>query len=158
MCYQPGQRVLFEASLAGIVEEQRVCLRIKPNHPQEKREITDTRSDESFFGGGRRAGLVIPKADQQIRGEPDQLPANEQQQKIVRDHQSEHGRSKQRQKTEEPCEVLVVGHIPDAINKNQQTDERDHHEHRGCKRIEHPTEPQRSLAKLEPNEAVRLSK
>ena len=44
-----------------------------------------------------RRGLLEPEPDQQIRGQPDQLPAHEHQQDVVRDHKRQHRRREQRQ-------------------------------------------------------------
>jgi len=63
---------------------------------------------------------VIPKADQQVGGQAHQFPPHEQQQQAVGHHHAQHGRGKQGKETEEPGEIVVMGHVAHAIDKNQQ--------------------------------------
>ena len=99
---------------------------------------------------------MIPEADEQIRGETDQLPAHEEQKHTIRDHHAEHGPGKERHEAEEAREVFVVGHVADGINEDQQADKADHHEHHGGERIEHPSEIDGGVAESEPCEVDRL--
>ena len=46
--------------------------------------------------GARRLGLAVPVADQQVRAEADQLPADEQLQEVRREHQPHHREREQR--------------------------------------------------------------
>ena len=72
---QPGQRGLFQAAVAAVVKEQRARLRVKPHHAQQQGEVADARGDEGLLRRRRRAGLVIPEADQQVGGQADQSPS-----------------------------------------------------------------------------------
>ena len=140
---QPGQRGLFEAAVAAVVKEQRAGLRIEPHHAEQQREVADPRGDEGLLRRRRRAGFVIPKADQQVGGQADDLPADEQQQQAVGDDQPEHGGGKQREETEEAREVLVVRHVAEAVDEDEQANQRDHHQHDRRQRVQHPAEPER---------------
>ena len=126
---QPGERGLFEAAVAAVVKEQRAGLRVEPHHAEQQREVADPRGDEGLLRRRRRAGFVIPKADQQVGGQADHLPADEQQQQAVGDDQPEHRGGEQREETEEAREVLVVRHVAEAVDEDEQADQRDHHQH-----------------------------
>ena len=65
---------------------------------------------------------------------------------------------KKREIGEEAGEVLVLGHVADAEDKNAKRDERDHDQHRGRQRIEHPADAQRLFAESEPGEIVKRAK
>ena len=137
-----------------VIEKQRAGLREEPDDAEEKEDIADARGEEGFFRGRGGRGLLIPEADEQIRGEADDLPAHEEQQQAVGDDDAEHGSGKEREEAEEAGEVFVVGHVADGVDEDEQADEGDHHEHDGGERIEHPAEidgamlPKRNQVKL----------
>ena len=55
-----------------------------------KTEIAHTVGNEGLDGGVVRRLVLVPEPDQQIRGEPHALPAEEELDKIVRRDQHEH--------------------------------------------------------------------
>ena len=142
---------------AVVVEEQRAGLRKEPDDAEKKENIADARGDEGFFCGGRGGGLLIPEADEQIRGEADDLPAHEEQQQAVGDDDAEHGSGKEREEAEEAREVFVVGHVAHGVDEDEQADEADHHEHDGGERIEDPAEIDGGGAEVEPGEVDELA-
>ncbi len=100
----------------------------------------------------------MPESNQQVGREPNQFPANEKQQETIRNDQPEHRRREQREKTKEACEILVVGHVADAVNENQEPDQRHHHQHDCRERVKHPAELQPGFAHLKPVEIVNLTR
>ena len=94
----------------------------------------------AFFAAAAALGLLDPESDEQIGREPDQFPKDEEQEQAVRDDNAEHCAGEKREIGEEAGEIFVVGHVADAEDKNTEPNERDHHEHRGGERIEHPTD------------------
>jgi hypothetical protein len=60
-----------------------------------------------------------------------------------------------RQKTKEPGEILVLGHVAQAVNKNQQADQRDHDGHDRPQRVQHPAQLHGGGAVIEPAEIAR---
>ena len=99
-----------------------------------------------------------PKSDEQIRGESDQFPTNEEQQQAVGDDHAEHRRGEKREISEEASEVLVPRHVADAEDENEKRDEGNHEQHRGGKRIEHPSDAHGLFAEGEPGEIVNRAK
>ena len=93
-----------------------------------------------------------PEADEQVGGEADQLPAHEEEEEAVGDDYAEHGSGEEREEAEEAREVLVVGHIANAEDEDQQANEGHHHQHDGGERIEHPAELQPLGAEVQPVE------
>jgi hypothetical protein len=53
-------------------------------------EVAQARGDEGFERGGRRIGAVVPEADQQVRAEAHQLPADEDDQEVRRQYEDQH--------------------------------------------------------------------
>ena len=143
---------MFQAAVAAVVKQQGARLGVEPDHAEQKGEIADARGDKRFFRRRRRARFVIPKTNEQIRGQPHQFPADKQQQQIIRNDHAQHRGGKQRQETEEAREILVLRHVAKAVDEYEQPDQRHHHEHDGSERIEHPAQPEPLVAELEPFE------
>src|SRR5690242_8477148 len=61
-----------------MVEQEGARLRIKPDHPQQQPQVTNPRRDERLLSRRRRARLLIPESDQEVRSQADQFPTNEQ--------------------------------------------------------------------------------
>src|SRR6059036_146403 len=89
---------------------------------QYEAEITDAVDDERFIAGDGVGVIVIPKADEQIRTEADSLPADEEQQQIVRHHQEKHEKDKEIEIDEKSHHSFVVSHVAQGIDVNQKTD------------------------------------
>ena len=149
---------MLKTAGAAIVEEQRAGLRIQPDHAEQECQIADARGDECLLRRRCGARFVIPEADEQIGGEADDLPAHKEQQQAVCDDDAQHRPCKERQKTEEAREVFIVGHVADAVDEDQQADERDHHQHHCGERIEHPAEFEPFAADLKPGKIEDLSR
>ena len=85
-------------------------------------QVTDAVDDERLASRGSRGGFVLPEGDQQVGGQADALPAEEQHQVAVGQHQREHRRDEQVQVGEEPAAPLVVGHVADRVDVDQRSD------------------------------------
>ena len=154
---QSGQRGVLHGASAIVVERQRAGLREQPDYAEQEKHVADARGEKGLLGRRRRRGLLIPEPDQQVRSEPDQFPAHEQEQQAVRDHHAQHGPGKEREEAEEAREVLVVLHVAHGVDEDQQADKGDHHQHHGRERIEHPAEIDVRRAELEPGEVNDLA-
>ena len=67
--------------------------------------------------------------DEQPGAEADQLPENEHHEKIVGEHDAEHREHEEGQAAEEPRPGLVVVHVAEREDVDQETDKADHEEH-----------------------------
>jgi len=54
----------------------------------------------------------------------------------------------------EPVELFVAGHVTYAEDEDAKPDERNHHQHNGCERIQKPSQTQRVIAESEPGEIL----
>ena len=84
-------------------------------------EVADAVDDEGLDGGGVGRRARVPEADQQVGGEADAFPAEEQLQEVVARHQHQHGEGEQREIGEEARAAVVVVHVADGVD----VDERD---------------------------------
>ena len=102
----PRQEMHGRAGDARRVGEDRVVVdRVEQQEDAEdaerEAEIADAVDDEGLDRRGVGRGPRVPEADQQIGGETDALPAEEQLDEIVRGHQHQHGEGEHRQIGEE---------------------------------------------------------
>ena len=70
--------------------------------------VADAVGDERLVGGVGGAGPLVVEADQQVRADADQLPAHENLEQIVGQHQVEHREAEQRQEHEEPAKAAAA--------------------------------------------------
>ena len=105
-------------------------------HAEQKPEIAQAVDQEGLEPRARRPRAGVPEPDQQVRHQADPLPADEQQQEVVRHHQQQHGEGEQRQVGEEPDIAGVPAHVADAVDVHQQRDEGDHDHHHHAQGID----------------------
>ncbi len=105
------------------VDERRGAERGQHQHDRDRHaEIADPVDHEGLLGRDGRTVLVLPETDQQVRGQADTLPADEQHQIVVGEHQQQHRRHEQVQEGEEPAPTLVVRHVADGVDVDQTAD------------------------------------
>ena len=113
---------------------------------EQEAEIADAVDQERLEVGGDRAVALIPKTDEQIRHQPDRLPAEKQLQEVVRHHQHQHGEGEQRDVAKEALVAGVAGHVADGVDVHHQRNE-SHHDHHGrAQRVYHETDAHRHAA------------
>jgi len=148
------ERTRFQDSLAAVEEKQRAGGVIEPDQAEEQSQVADTGGDEGLLRRGGRRRFVEPEPDEEVGGEADQFPANEEQQQAVSDEEAEHRRGKEAQEAEELFEVGVLRHVAGAEDEDQQADEGHHHAHQRGQRVQQPAEAQRPVSEVEPREVV----
>ena len=73
--------------------------------------------------------VLEPEADQQVRGQADALPADEQHQQRAAEHQQQHEEQEQVQVGEEARVALVVVHVAGRVDVDQRADAGDDQRH-----------------------------
>ena len=104
-------------------------LRNQKQKPEHKTEIADAIDNEGLVSGDRVGVIVVPKTDEEIGTETHAFPADEQHQQIVPHHQQEHKEDKQVQINEKTNHPLVVPHIAERIDMDQEPDAGDDEQH-----------------------------
>ena len=76
--------------------------------------------------------LLPPVADEHERAQADELPADEQLQRVVGDDEQQHRRGEQRERGVEVRVAAVAAHVLERVDVHEQRDQRDdeHHHHR----------------------------
>ena len=68
--------------------------------------------DERLLRGRHRLGARVPEPDQQVGREPDEAPADEEQQEVPRLHEHQHREDEERHVREVPALLVVADHVP----------------------------------------------
>ena len=94
-------------------------------------EVAHTGDDEGLLGGVGGGGPMEPEADQQVGTEADHLPEDEHEEKIVGQHQSQHGGGEEGHEGIIAVVARIALHIALGVDLHHQADEGDHHHHDG---------------------------
>ena len=84
---------------------------------------------KAFLPATRVGEVVEPEADQQVRGEADAFPADEEDQQRAAQHEQQHEEQEQVQVGEEAAEALVVRHVADRVDVDHRADAGDDQHH-----------------------------
>ena len=99
-------------------------------------EVTDAVGDERLVGRGRVGRVVVPEADEQVRGQTHALPADVEQQVRVGEDEQQHRRDEEVEVGEEAPLVGVVRHVPERVHVDQRPDEGDEHDEGHRQRVD----------------------
>ena len=116
------------------------------NRPTQEGEVADPVDDEGLAPGLGREVLIEVEADQQVGAEADALPADEHHEVVVAEDQEQHGAHEEVQVGEISPVTLLVGHVADRVDVDQEADEGDHEEHDGRERVEQEGDVDRERA------------
>ncbi len=98
-------------------------------HRQHHAPVADTIDDHRLLGRIAVGVLLEPETDQQERAQTHALPAHEQHQVVVRQHQDQHHRQEEIEIDEETLEARIAVHVADGVDMNQRAHAGDHHQH-----------------------------
>ena len=103
---------------------------------ERKAKIPHAVDDKRLDGRGIGTGLMIPKADQQVRGETHPFPTEEHLHQAVGRHEHQHRESEERQIGKEARLAGVFRHIAPAIKMDEAGDAGDDDQHDRRQRID----------------------
>ena len=92
----------------------------------------------------------MPEPDEEIGGEPDEPPADEEQEEVARLHEHEHREDEERHVREVPALLVVAGHVAHRVPDDQPADAGDDEHHHARQRIEEDLEVDVEVAGGEP--------
>ena len=113
-----------------------------PDEVDAKRQakVADAVDDERLLARVTRRFLADVVADQQIRTQPDALPADEHQSVGVAEHEDQHEEDEEVQIGEEPVVAPVAVHVAGGVDVDQKADAGDHQDHHCGQRVEQEAE------------------
>lgn len=98
----------------------------------------------------------VPVADEQVGGKAHQLPEDEGHGDVVRQDDARHGEHEEAQACEVARFRLVVRHVAQGEDVDQQADARDHQHHAGGKGVQHKAQVNgKDVGDRKPGEGVR---
>jgi hypothetical protein len=105
---------------------------------EDEAPVTDAIGDERLLARIRRALLLVPVTDQQVRAQAHAFPAHEHHQEIAAQDEHEHEEAEQIEVAEESRETAarLLGHVRRRIHMDQGADPGDDENHHPGKRIE----------------------
>ncbi len=98
-------------------------------HREQEAEVADAVDDEGFLAGVGGGFFTEVEADEQVGGETDAFPADEEQQEVRREHQHGHEEHEEVEVGEEAPEAVLMGHVADRVNVDEEADAGDDGEH-----------------------------
>ena len=123
---------------------------------QERREqearVADTVDDERLEPRRGLGRVLEPEADQQVGGEADALPADEQRDEVLAEDQHQHEEQEQVQVREVARVAGVAMHVADRVDMDQRADAGDHEAHHGGDGVEIERRVDREAAGGRPGE------
>src|ERR1700746_3033256 len=98
-------------------------------HAEHEAEVAAAVDDEGFFAcvGGRFSEEV--KADKQVAGQSDALPADEKKNVVRGEDQNQHEEHKEVEVGEEAVVAAFVGHVSSGVDVNEEADAGDDEDH-----------------------------
>ena len=112
-----------------VAEVERAEVRDEQEHREQEAEVADAVDDEGFLAGVGGGVLREVEADEQVGGETDALPADEQQQEAGGEHQHQHEEHEEVEVGEEAPVALFVRHVADGVEVDEEADAGDDAEH-----------------------------
>ena len=103
--------------------------------PEQEEDVPDPRHEERLLGRARRARLLVVEADQEVGADPDQLPEEEELEQVIGEDESGHRRQEERELRVVAREAVIVVHVIDRVEQDEETDDRHHEEHQRRDRV-----------------------
>ncbi len=138
-----------------VAEVERAGLRDEQEEAERHRRVADRVHHERLLRGGDRLRTLVVEADQEVRGEADEAPADEQEQQVARLHEQQHREDEERHVGEEPALLVLAGHVAHRVPDDQPADAGDDEHHHGGERVDEDLEPDLELTGREPGERPR---
>ena len=104
-------------------------MRDQQEHGEQEAEVANAVDDEGFFAGVGGGVVREVEADEQVGGEADAFPADEQQQEVLGEDQGQHEEHEEVQVGEEAPVAFFVRHVADGVDVDQEADAGDDAEH-----------------------------
>ena len=100
------------------------------HHGRQQTHVANTVHDECLLSRRGVFGNVVPEANQQVGGQTNAFPTDEQDRVGVAEHEDQHGRDKEVQVGKEPAAVLVMFHVRNRVHVDERANESDQHDER----------------------------
>ncbi len=116
-------------------EVERARLLDQQEERERHRRVAERVHDERLLGGGDRARPLVVEADQQVRREPDEAPADQQEEQVPALDEHQHREDEQRHVREVPALLVLAVHVADRVGDDQRPDAGDDQHHHDRERV-----------------------
>ncbi len=113
-CCGDGGEDVGEVERAEVADEE--------EHGEQEAEVADAVDDECLAAGVGGGGLLEVEADEQVRGEADAFPADEEQQEVGGEDQHQHEEHEEVEVGEEAPVAFFVRHVADGVEVDEEAD------------------------------------
>ena len=104
----------------------------------------------AFFAAATAERPVVVEADQEVRREPDEAPADEQHEQVAALDEQQHREDEERHVREVAALLVVAGHVAVRVGDDQAADAGDDEHHHERERVDEELEADLEVAGLEP--------
>ena len=115
------------------------------------RRVAERVHDERLLGGCDRGRPLVVEADQQVRAEPDEAPADEQEQQVPALDEHQHREHEQRHVGEVAALLVLAVHVADRVADDQGADAGDDQHHQDRQRVDEQAEADVEVSDREPS-------
>ena len=103
---------------------------------ERQRRVAERVHDEGLLRRPHRARALVPEADQEIRREADEPPADEEQEQVAALDEHEHREDEERDVREVAALLGVAVHVADRVEDDQPADAADDEHHHRAQRVD----------------------
>ena len=130
------QRVEHLLVVEDVAEAERAGAGVQVGDAEQHDHVGDAGRREGFDRRFVGAFLLEPEADQHVRAQAHDFPADEQQQQVIRHHQRQHRAREQGDQAEEARLARVVRHVANRVDEDHRTRQRHHDQHDHRQRVD----------------------
>ena len=121
-------------------EADRVDVRDDEEDREHDADVADDVQNERLARGGDRAAAFEPEADEKVRSQADEAPADQQPDPVVREHEQHHREDEEIHVREEAREGAIAVHVSDRVEMDEKADAGDDKRPEQRERIEREPE------------------
>ena len=147
---RPAGREFFRRGREDVSVVQRSERREDQKEAHRKAEVAHAVDDKRLLPGVGRGLPLVPKTDEQVRAEPNALPADEEEHEVVGQDQERHRKEEQVEVGEIPGLAGIVVHVADGIDVNDEAHARHHEDHHRREGVEEEGRPHDEIPRGDP--------
>jgi hypothetical protein len=122
--------------LGDLVEVDRAGEDPDQENPRHEAEVTDAVDKEGLLGGVRGRGLLIPVANEEVGTDPHEFPEDEHHHEVVGEDDAGHGEEEEGEAREVARLALVLLHVAEGEEVDEEADEADDEHHAPAEAVE----------------------
>ena len=131
-----------------VANVERARVRDQDEEGERHRRVAERVHHEGLLRGLHRARPVVPEADQEVRREADEPPADEQHEQVAALDEQQHREDEERDVREVAALLVVAVHVADRVEDDQPADAADDQHHHRAQRVDEQLQADVEVARL----------